>query len=167
MRASYSKFCWLAVFVIAISSTGLALVSLRMKTKGAVLTSESEGEAKTAGLLGLPEDSRGKPTISGLSQPQVSQGQRLESELITIRPTGFEPTEIIRPKGPFVLAVENRSGLREVNFQLAFERGERVFQVSRSWEALDWYEVVDPPAGRYLLTEINHPGWTCTLTITR
>ena len=140
MQATYAKVCWIAVFLIAITSTALALVSLRSKTKP-ILTSESGVEAKTIQPLALPEDSSRKLITSGLSQPQISQGQRLESELITIRPTGFEPTEIIRPKGPFVLAVENRSGLREVDFQLAFERGERVFRVSRSWEHLDWYEI--------------------------
>jgi hypothetical protein len=91
---------------------------------------------------------------------------QLEAEVITILPRGFEPTEITRPKGRFLLSVENRSGLQRVEFHLSAESGSRIFQASRTWELADWNEVVNPPPGKYVLTETNHPSWQCVITIT-
>lgn len=96
-----------------------------------------------------------------------SGSKHLETELITINPTGFEPKEITRPKGEFILAVDNRSGLGEVFLQL--ERalpGDHLKDVRVSRKQLDWRERVDLDPGRYLLTEANHPGWACSITIT-
>jgi hypothetical protein len=127
-----------------------------------------ETEQKTTPLTQSSKPSNDASSSNYISQliKGNPQNRKVESELITIHPTGFEPTEITRSKGPFLLAVENRSGLREVDFQLAVERGGNVLRVKRSWERLDWNEVVDPPPGRYVLTEVNHPGWSCTITIT-
>jgi hypothetical protein len=92
--------------------------------------------------------------------------EQLEAELITILPSGFQPTEITRPAGKFLLAIENRSGLQSIDFNLRAESGTRLFQVSRTWERPDWTEVVNPPPGRYVLGEANHPTWQCVITIT-
>ena len=43
------------------------------------------------------------------------QSPQLETELVTITPTGFQPGEITRSQGRFMLAVDNRSGLDEVD----------------------------------------------------
>lgn len=60
----------------------------------------------------------------GTNPTSIQQGQRpgnhLQAEIVTITPTGFEPSEITRPQGRFILAVDNRSGLNEVH--LYFER---------------------------------------------
>jgi len=37
----------------------------------------------------------------------------VQAELITVTPTGFEPSELTRPKGRFLLAIDNQSGLDE------------------------------------------------------
>jgi len=92
--------------------------------------------------------------------------EQLEAEVITILPSGFEPTKITRPAGKFLLAIENRSGVKRVDFYLSAESGSRIFQVSRPWERPDWTEVVNPPPGRYVLSEANHPAWQCVITIT-
>jgi hypothetical protein len=97
--------------------------------------------------------------------PTTLQSERVESELITILPSGFQPTEITRPPGRFLLAVENRSGISAVVFQLDAEPGNRIFQVSRTWERADWNEVLHLPPGRYVLTEASHPEWQCVITI--
>lgn len=93
------------------------------------------------------------------------QRERVESELITILPNGFQPAEITRPPGRFLIAIENRSGISAVDFQLDAEPGNRIFQVSRTWERSDWSEVVNLPPGRYVLTEASHPEWQCVITI--
>lgn len=91
---------------------------------------------------------------------------RIETELVTIRRHGFEPVEIIRPAGPFVLAVENRSGIEDVALQLNAVSGVRLKEVLVPQTKLDWRDFFDLAPGDYSLTEANHPGWICHLTIT-
>ncbi len=91
----------------------------------------------------------------------------LESELITITRRGFEPREITRPAGSFLLFLENRSGLRAIVLQLKSGNGEGVREARLTREDSDWNSVVTLPAGRYLLTEANHPRWSCVITITQ
>jgi hypothetical protein len=90
----------------------------------------------------------------------------VETELITIRPNGFEPAEINRPAGEFILVVENPYG-QTANLVLSREAGERLNEMRSSKEQPDWNDLVDLRPGRYLLTETNHPDWICRITITR
>jgi hypothetical protein len=100
------------------------------------------------------------------AMPQSNSArERIEAEIITIRPTGFEPTEITRPKGRFLLLVENHSGLGEVDLLLDRENGDRVRE-ARVQRKPEWREVANLSPGRYLLKESNHPDWVCQITIT-
>lgn len=112
---------------------------------------DSEGGASDSAFAALHDD---------------QQNQSIEAEVISIRPSGFEPTQIARPKGPFLLVIENRSELEEIDFQLGVEGATPLFQVKRSWEDADWSQVIDLTTGQYVLTESNHPDWKCTITIT-
>ena len=98
----------------------------------------------------------------------VVQGQQapVQAELITITPTGFEPAELTRPKGRFLFAIDNRSGLDEVEFYFERETGGRVnVPISRRGK-LAWREIVDLPPGTYILRATNDQSWRCRLTIT-
>jgi len=168
MPVKYRKLFGPMILSIAVSSAALAVVSVRMKT-----AAKSTLERSDAARLAQPPKSSEQSTTavmpSSSDLPPIqgdSQSQRIEAELISIRPNGFEPTQIRRPKGPFLLAIENRSGLKQVEFQLSAPVGTRLFQVKRSWERSDWSQVIDPPAGQYVLTEANHPDWKCTISIT-
>ncbi len=107
-----------------------------------------------------------EPSSQPYSLRAVPQGQRVEAELITVLPTGFDPKEINRPAGAFLIAVENRSGLDELELRLDREAGSRLHQVPMPGRKLNWKQGVDLPPGRYLLTEANHPDWRCRITIT-
>lgn len=98
--------------------------------------------------------------------PSTSGRERLETELVTVTPTGFEPVELTRPAGRFILDVDNRSGLEEVELRLDKLRGarERAVRVSRT--ALDWRDTLRLQPGTYVLTEAHHPQWSCRITIT-
>lgn len=96
----------------------------------------------------------------------VDSQARIESEVFTLRPTGFEPSQITRPTGAFVLAVDNRSGLEEIRLRLDREDGSRADQISIPGKKLDWREVVNLSPGNYLLREVNHSDWLCRITIT-
>lgn len=79
--------------------------------------------------------------------------------LVTIRATGFEPATLTLPTGPFLFVVQNRSGLAEVVLQLNSQ------QIRVPKEKLDWYALLNLPAGTYNLSEANHPGWSCRITV--
>ena len=98
--------------------------------------------------------------------PQHSEKQdRLETELITLQPTGFEPNEIRRPQGAFILGVDNRAGIESIELQFMRADGQRVNALQTPKRKVSWREVVDLPPGQYLLSVAHHPEWTCTVTI--
>lgn len=92
--------------------------------------------------------------------------ERLETERITVRPNGFEPAQITRPQGEFILAADNLSGLREVTLILEHERGNRVRERRVPLEQFKWRARLDLHPGRYVVREADRPEWACVLTIT-
>ena len=101
---------------------------------------------------------------ANLSVPQALTA-RLEAELITITPGGFEPGEITRPAGRFLLAIDNRSGLEDISLSLVRAAGSKLREQRVSRSKASWREVVDLTPGTFALTEANHPGWICRITI--
>jgi hypothetical protein len=101
-------------------------------------------------------------------EPSQVGGQQvqLESELITIGPGGFEPSEISRPTGRFFLAIENRSGLDSVTLRIDRVGGNRLKEAAVSGGQLDWIDVLDLTPGDYIVTEGDHPNWVCHITVT-
>jgi hypothetical protein len=90
---------------------------------------------------------------------------RVEAELVTLTPTGFEPREIVRPPGPFLLSVDNYSGQDSVTLHLTAESHGRLREVAVPNRRRDWSEVVTLPPGRYTLVEASHPDWAFRITI--
>src|SRR5437879_5246100 len=151
MPMKYRKLFGPTILTIAVTSTSLALVSGRTKT-AATSTPEWKEAARSGEASKSSERLGTKETASSSAFSPIqggAQNQRIEAELISVRPSGFEPTQITRPKGPFLLAIENRSGLKEIEFQLGVQGGTHLFQVKRSWERSDWNQVIDPPPGQY------------------
>ncbi len=104
------------------------------------------------------------------SPAPAAQGQqereRLEVEYITLWRGGFDPAEITRPHGRFVLAINNRTSLEEVEIRLERQNGGSVRAARLTRRKRNWSDAVELPPGRYLLTEANHPEWKCLITIT-
>ena len=94
------------------------------------------------------------------------QSPQLETEIVTITPTGFEPAEITRPQGRFMLAVDNRSGVDEVDLYLERETGGRVNVALGRKGKLAWRDTIDFPPGHYVLRAANDQSWRCAITIT-
>jgi hypothetical protein len=95
-----------------------------------------------------------------------ADGQQLQMPLITIRPTGFDPSEISLRAEPFRLAIDNKSGLDEVTLRLTREGGNQIREKRLPRGQLKWREKINLPPGVYLLTEATHPDWHCRITIT-
>jgi hypothetical protein len=90
----------------------------------------------------------------------------VQAELITVTPTGFEPSELTRPKGRFLLAIDNQSGLDEVEFYFEREASGRVNVPLSRRGKIAWREIVDLTPGSYILRATNDESWHCRITIT-
>lgn len=102
-------------------------------------------------------------TVTNL--PQAVSSNPGAVELIDLRPSGFEPSEITRPAGRFLLRVNNRTGPTDLSLMLVQESGksEGIKRLSRM---KTWREVLDLQPGRYVLREATHRDWLCHITIT-
>lgn len=98
-------------------------------------------------------------------QPKADR-ERIEVEPVTLRRTGFEPSAITRPRGSFMLAIDNRSQIPDLDFRLARLNGNQQAAKRMRGRELRWRQLVDLSPGEYVLTEANHPQWRCQIVIT-
>ena len=107
------------------------------------------------------------PPNEAASIPEQRPQTPLQAELITITPTGFEPAEITRPQGRFLFAIDNRSGMDEVELYLERETGGRVSVPLSRKGRLAWREAIDLPQGTYLLRATNDESWRSRIMLTK
>lgn len=105
----------------------------------------------------------------GMNPAASSQEPRpdapVRAELITATPTGFEPVEISRPQGRFLLAVDNQSGLDGLDLYLERDTGTRVNAALTHRGKLKWREILDLPPGSYVVRAANDPSWRCDIRL--
>lgn len=150
-----------------IAGTGLAGIA------AAFVTGHVSGNREAAVNLlssARPVDSRIGPIGMGVGSRSVprtaAERVKVETEIITLRPEGFEPSSITRPQGTFFLLLDNRTGLAGIQINLDGEAGSPMRQVNIPRENSDWSDGLDLPPGVYLVTEAAHPEWSCKITIT-
>lgn len=113
------------------------------------------------------QQNHASPAQAGTVSPaRGERAEQLEAELVTVMPTGFEPDEITRPRGRFILAIDNRSGLDEVQLYLERETGALLNSAPTRKGKLKWRDVMDQPPGVYILRAVNDESWRCRITIT-
>ena len=88
-----------------------------------------------------------------------------EIELITLRPSGFEPAEVTRPKGAFVLFIDDRSGREESSLVLQRVNGGQLRAIGLQRKKSEWNDVVDLTPGTYVLQDANNSELRCQITI--
>jgi len=88
------------------------------------------------------------------------------AHVLVLRPSGFEPAEVNWPKERFFLSIDNHSNVADITLNLDREVGGRVKEVKLKMRKERAAGIFDLPPGNYLLTEVNHPGWVCRITIT-
>jgi hypothetical protein len=121
--------------------------------------------AVVSALLVTVSGHSSKRVTGSVPTPQGKKDQKLEIEAVTITPDGFEPQQIERPAGPFILSVTNQSGADELNVRIETEQHERFREKSLPLLTRYWRERINPPPGKYVITEENHPEWTLTFII--
>lgn len=143
---------------IPLLTGSLVIIGVIAITASAWRDSSTKSEMMTA------KTTTPQPTLP--SEPLSVSTNQLQLERVTITPTGFNPEAITRPAGQVIVAVDNRTGLEEIRLRLEREGGQRLVDVSVNRKKLDWRKRIDLAAGRYRLTEVNHPEWLCQITIT-
>jgi len=104
-------------------------------------------------------------SYGGLRGVSGDDSQPAEIELITLRPAGFEPAEITRPKGSFVLFVDDRSGKEESSLVLLRANNERLRAINLHRSSSEWNGVIDLPPGSYVLQHAGNSQLRCQITI--
>lgn len=97
--------------------------------------------------------------------PEVITGPLIQ-ELITLRPTGFDPAEITIPSGNFLLAIDNLSDVPNITLTLVEEKKNKLKDIKFESRNRDWREPINLKTGVYILSEISNPSWTCRITVT-
>ena len=157
----------LAIAIIAVAAPVYRLIA-PISMRGVQQASSVDPAAtEHSGSSPSPHSSKGNTESSNAFAVRSDKQTRFIGNVpITIRYTGFEPSEIRRPAGPVFLLVQNRSGYHEVALRLDRETGGRLYDVRVPRSKLDWQQVVDLTPGRYILTDAYHPDWSCTITVT-
>jgi hypothetical protein len=103
--------------------------------------------------------------ITAASATQGKADERIEVEVITVTPQGFEPAEVTRPHEPFVLAVHNNSGTPTLSLGLDRVGGQRIHEIRLRLGEHRSHQRLNLPPGEYMLSETDHPGWRCLIRI--
>lgn len=138
------KYRRASFYFLLMAGLGLA-TAIGMRTSG-----------KSAASLALHANAQAQKATS-FTPPEV--------ELVTLRATGFDPDTLTRPKGPFMLVIENRSGVSDLSYQFDKEVGAKLKTIKHPVKSPSWADIVDLNPGTYKLTEDNHPQWSLTLTV--
>lgn len=155
MSEKQRRIFWPTLSVAALVSLTLVLAAPRIRS-----AAQSE-----------PAAAQSRPVSAAQSKPpgQVPK-ERVEMVQITVRPTGFEPAEIEYPPKPFLLAVDNQSGMDSLELELFQEEREgktraKIRDLSMSPTSFSKREITVLKTGRYVLREVSHPDWVCHVTI--
>jgi len=107
------------------------------------------------------------PAMATLPAPsQESPKGKFRVERVTAFPYGFEPEQITRSAGPFLLAVDNRAGTDGLSLRLLANNKQLVFAQPIHQGRPGAQKEINLAPGSYLLVEDNHPEWSCVITIT-
>lgn len=109
-----------------------------------------------------PETTSLPPALAVVTEEEP----QTQAIVVIVRPRWVEPSELTLPAGDYLLVVQNRSGLRNVTFRFDRETGERFHEVHDPRHRLDWSKQFNLTAGVYVLTEADHPEWSCRINIT-
>lgn len=100
------------------------------------------------------------------SQEVIAANEKVEVEVIAVTPHGLYPTNIVRPPGPFILYIENRSGLKgALRFSVETESKALAKAIDMDEKKLDGGEVLRLPTGKYTLSLIGKSKFTLTLEV--
>ena len=123
--------------------------------------SESRGVTSTSG--GPKVSHQLRSLILARNQRADDHAPTIETVMLTSH--GFEPKQIEHSGGKFVLGIDNQIKPEEFAFEIVQENGHKVRQLKMSKGQIRVRTLVNLQAGRYSLTVVDHPEWTCSIVI--
>lgn len=118
-------------------------------------------------VIGHSSETNNPTETSGtVRQHDFNRYHDLTVEMISVGPNGFQPASLTRPAGRFLLGINNRSGLKEMTFQLTREDGRLMQEARVNPKQPNWRSLMNLPVGTYQLTETSHADWVCRIVIT-
>jgi len=84
---------------------------------------------------------------------------------LSLRASGFETKEISISAGDYFVVIQNATGLDEVALRIERETGQRVHEMRLSRLKKRWRQMVHFTPGQYVVSEVDHPEWTCHITV--
>ncbi len=143
---------FIGIITVAVSALALLRPSAKLPQPTPLVSTLAASAAPTT------------PVIA--TSPGSKERKLLGFARVTLTRRGFQPAEITRPAGQFLLAVDNRSEVDQLTFRLERDNKSRLHEKQLPKGGVKWREVVDLPPGHYVLAEAAHPEWTCRINIT-
>lgn len=152
--------------VALILSVAAVLAYLTAALAGRAYSQRALPGASSISVTEAPATPSKPAAAASATQSGPNKTEPFTARIITIRRMGMEPREITCPKGRVLLAVHNRTGLDEVVLNVDRVGGSRLHQERLSSGKADWRVFANFTPGSYVLSEANHPEWSCNITVT-
>jgi hypothetical protein len=140
-------------------SLGLAVAVVCVVSVG--IRADKRMEASTP----LAKESRATPQAVTVPAPLAPTEADDRGFWLIIRPTGFETREMTLDAGDYFVVIQNATGLDRFALQIQREGGETIHQVRLPRFKKYWKHMVTLTPGRYFVSELDHPEWTCVITV--
>jgi hypothetical protein len=124
--------------------------------------------AKVGWLRSLPARAVAEPPAASPQRnqrPAIPAPDSMSVDTVTLTGLGFEPREITRPSGMFVLGIDNRLINEQFSFELVRENGHQGRQLKMKKGEIRLRKLLNLQAGSYTLTVADHPEWTCRIVL--
>lgn len=111
----------------------------------------------------------GATRVIGQGSENSSSGQApsstVSSVFLRILPGRIEPAAVTVKSGSLTIIVQNSSTAPNVSMELHQVRGKHLRTVSMARGQRHSLETYDLAPGSYVLSEVNHPDWHCTISV--
>jgi hypothetical protein len=171
-KGQRTKAVWVTIVLLLLICGGVLTVWEIVPTNGSAQAALKSGRSATATAESSKFETE-PPTAAGatLVAPNMSASAQeepgVEVEVLTLERKGFEPATIQRGPGRFLLAVTNRSEEDELSLELRPVAGNRLHDVRLRRGRIRSLSDLNLAPGEYVLSETNHPEWTCRISIAR
>lgn len=85
---------------------------------------------------------------------------------VILRTYGFDPREIIIPKGTYLLSVNDRTEIDDLAFEFNRVGQGKLHEVRGKKERPEWSQLFELNPGDYQLVVAGKPNWICKITVT-
>jgi hypothetical protein len=150
MSKKQKRILWPVLSILLVAAIAFVFAS----TRGGAASTNIEANAP-----------RPLPAFSGRPSRSEPTPADMEVETVSITPNGFEPSELRRPAGSFLLAVNNHGRPAEFSFEIYRVNGQRAHEIRGKKGQQRQRRILDLPPGEYVLKEVSHPDWGCKILV--